>query len=807
MLAKVFRFGAEQRVNTHTDGVQDASSITMLSNNNWIVTWTSENQDGDGYGIYQQQYYADGTPIGGEQRVNTTTAGSQADPSVTALVDGGWIVTWTSYSPDGSEAEIYQQRYRADGTARDGEVRVNTFTADQQAEPTVTALPFGGWVVTWTSRDQDGSGWGIYQQRYDSNGNPLLTTDERVNTTLQSDQSSPSITTLADGGWVVTWTSSNGSTTDIFQQRYNAGGGRVGGEQIVNTYAAGDQSLPEVVALTDGGWVVTWTSSEQDGSEYGVYQQRYNANGSPRGGEQKVNTTTVASQEKSSIAAMPDGGWVVTWTSGDQDGSGSGIYQQRYDSNGMPVGGEQRVNTTTQSDQYGSNVTSGVDGSWIVTWTSENQDGSGAGVYQRVYSYTTAFGEGQEYSIGSAANETFYVVNGGLETGDSLEAGGGIDTLRMLEGGTFDLTAPDVLTGIEIIQGSSGNDVIEANESTLAGVIAIRGGAGIDELRLQSGSYDFSALTLSGIEAITVSDAGPTSLVFDDKATALLTRAAAQNITLVLVEDVFTLAERQKLYDQGFREVTDVVGTHVLQRPDASLARNSVQENAGTGTVVGDFSVVDPNIEDGFTLDLVDSAGGRFAISGNRLVVANGAPIDHEAATSHTVVVRITDQGGLAVDKAFTVSVSNIPVETLMGSAGADRLTGGTSKDVLYGGLGKDTLTGGAGEDAFVFDTKPNARSNRDTISDFSVKDDAIWLDNAVFAKLGKAGSVDKPAALKSSLFATGSKAKDKDDHLIYDKAKGVLLYDADGSGKGKAVEIATLSKGLALKASDFFVI
>ncbi|MGO4574405.1 calcium-binding protein, partial [Microvirga sp. 2TAF3] len=95
-----------------------------------------------------------------------------------------------------------------------------------------------------------------------------------------------------------------------------------------------------------------------------------------------------------------------------------------------------------------------------------------------------------------------------------------------------------------------------------------------------------------------------------------------------------------------------------------------------------------------------------------------------------------------------------------------------------------------------MFDTKPNKKTNLDTITDFNVKDDTIWLDNAVFKKLGK-GSEAKPGQLAKGFFTIGDKAKDKDDYLIYNKKTGVLSYDADGSGKGTAVEIAKLSKNL----------
>ena len=60
---------------------------------------------------------------------------------------------------------------------------------------------------------------------------------------------------------------------------------------------------------------------------------------------------------------------------------------------------------------------------------------------------------------------------------------------------------------------------------------------------------------------------------------------------------------------------------------------------------------------------------------------------------------------------------------------------------------------------------------------------------------------------MKKNFFAVGPKAKDKNDYVIYDSKKGVLLYDADGSGKGKAVEFASLSKKLAMTYKDFFVI
>lgn len=125
---------------------------------------------------------------------------------------------------------------------------------------------------------------------------------------------------------------------------------------------------------------------------------------------------------------------------------------------------------------------------------------------------------------------------------------------------------------------------------------------------------------------------------------------------------------------------------------------------------------------------------------------------------------------------------------------------------MLSGGTGKDTLTGGVGRDAFVFDTNPKTKGNVDKIADFNVKDDSIYLENKYF-KVGSKGSLTKPAFLSSKMFYVGTKAHDANDRIIYDKKKGVIYYDDDGSGAHAQVQIATVKKNLAITYKDFLVI
>ncbi|MEE1655217.1 right-handed parallel beta-helix repeat-containing protein [Microvirga sp. CF3062] len=149
--------------------------------------------------------------------------------------------------------------------------------------------------------------------------------------------------------------------------------------------------------------------------------------------------------------------------------------------------------------------------------------------------------------------------------------------------------------------------------------------------------------------------------------------------------------------------------------------------------------------------------------------------------------------------------------DRLYGGDGRDWLFGGTGNDRLYGGRGNDTLLGDTGRDVFVFDTRlgsstTDRKINFDAVAQYRAKDDSIWLDNAIFRKLGS-GSAGRPNKLDADFFNAGNRPKDADDYINYNKKTGILSYDSDGSGSRKAVEFAQFKKGLALTHNEFFVV
>jgi len=138
-------------------------------------------------------------------------------------------------------------------------------------------------------------------------------------------------------------------------------------------------------------------------------------------------------------------------------------------------------------------------------------------------------------------------------------------------------------------------------------------------------------------------------------------------------------------------------------------------------------------------------------------------------------------------------------VEGVLGGQGGDKIIGSKGANLIDGHTGKDNLTGGGGKDAFKFSTVLGD-SNVDTIKDFNPQDDTFYLDEAVFAGL-------LPGQLPKSAFRIGKVAKDEDDRVIYDKAKGRLFFDSNGDDPGGAVQFAKIGKDLDISHKDFLIV
>ncbi|MEM6698028.1 MAG: T9SS type A sorting domain-containing protein [Bacteroidota bacterium] len=390
MAQQPVRVGEEFRINSYTTSTQFVPSVGMDSDGNFVVTWASLGQDGSNLGIYAQRYINNGIPIGEEFQVNTYTTNKQEYPSIGMDSDGNFVIAWTSREQDGSGYGIYAQRYSSNGIPQGSEFQVNSYTTNRQYSPSVGIDDDGNFIITWTSLGQDGSGYGVYAQRYVNDGTPQGE-EFQVNSYTTNRQFESKVAMDSDGDFVVIWVSNaqDGDSYGIYGQRYAKNGNPQESEFQVNTYTTLSQRQAYVEMDSEGNFIVAWTSSGQDSNTLGVYAQRYTSGGNPIGNEFQVNTYTTSSQVSPSIEMNSEGDFVIAWGSLYQDGDAGGLYAQCYISDGTPKGQEFQVNTYTTSSQGTSSMAGDGKGNFIITWSSVYQDGDRGGIYAQRYKIPT----------------------------------------------------------------------------------------------------------------------------------------------------------------------------------------------------------------------------------------------------------------------------------------------------------------------------------------------------------------------------------------------------------------------------------
>ncbi len=349
-----------------------------------------------------------------------------------------------------------------------------------------------------------------------------------------------------------------------------------------------------------------------------------------------------------------------------------------------------------------------------------------------------------------------------------VRGGSGNDRLTAIEGNDT-LFGND---GSDTLDGSSGNDSLSGGAGTDwldggSGNDTMNGGAGNDTYVVDS-SRDrvFESTTAtSGIDAGGI-DTVQSAVSFNLDASSGV--RFVERLTLTGTANIAAIGNALA------NILTGNAGNNVL---NGGLGNDTMIGGAGNDTYIVD-STRDRVIETMTTTSGIDAGGID--------TVQSAVSFNLDASAGVQFVERLTLTG--TADTNGT------------GNALANRLTGNAGNNVLNGGLGNDTMIGGAGNDTFVFNTALG-RGNVDRLTDFSVLEDTIHLEDAIFVGLATGN-------LTASAFAanlTGA-ATDALDRIIYEKDTGRLYFDADGSGAGARFHFATLSSSLALTSVDFFV-
>ena len=733
-------------------GAQDNFDAAALAGGRFVVVYENDpglladqtimatewNTDGDGVTTFANRTIADSLPILDVVRL----------PSVDAFDDGSYMVAYEGFNglnplgslvgvvvdtvgvvggvinlitggtafgsntdiavlSNGNVATIYDYRLLSDaiaftvatpagGTINGGFVGGSNTNGANDGQGTIVALAGGGFVVAW--RSTSGGDSDILAQVYDNGGNPqgsVVTVGASGSVTSTSQ---PDLIALADGGFVISY--DNDSSGTIEYQRYSATAQPVGDLVVVS--AGGNDGSPSGQGLADGRFVVGWTENTGDND---IFVEFYDPRDAANDPAVYTPATRVLGTNGNDTIDV-DGANVVNGWLGDD------TIRDSTDPNALyGDGGNDLIQVTSLID---NDVFDGGDGIDTIDWNGSSESGAtfdlDGGTATEIFGLRTEIMRGFENLFGTDNADIIF----GSSVANRLAGREGDDVIRGMEG-------DDVINGEggdDFLQGGAGNDVIN-------------GGFGIDRLQgldgddLLSGGPDNDSL-VGGFGIDTLFGGGGDDLLAGNPGNDTLAGGAGNDAAFGGADDddLNGGGGDDELYGQaGNDTLTGSIGNDLL---NGGAGTDTAYGNAGNDRVFG--SIGNDTLFGGDGADYVHGgddddvlfgnagADTMYGFTGNdRMNGGDGADFlqggdgdDLVNGAADNDVVR----GAAGNDRVFGEGGA----DQLFGDEGDDDLFGGDGDDTLRGGTGQDLLVGGSGNDRFNFE---NGWGN-DRIADFA---------------------------------------------------------------------------------------
>ncbi len=590
-------------VNATTASIQTSVALAALPDGRFIATWTdfSGTPPETDTGVRARIFNADFTGSVPEFLVNSTTQGSQDGSEITVLTNGNILITWTDASQsegDASNAAVRGRIFDADGVQVVPEFLVNATTNQRQENGDVTALADGGFVAVYTDfslTGGDASQAAVRARIFNANGGQSVA-EFRVNTSTFSAQTDASVEQLPDGRLVFVWRDFSGAAGDpsgsaIRARIFNANGTESVPEFVVNTTVTADQSQPSLAVLADGRFVVTWADYSAlagDLSFAGIRGRVFNADGTEAIPEFLVNATTNQSQIGGTVVALPDGRFMVSWTDGSQTGE---------DESGLAVRGRIFDPTVFSGTSIGERATGGslgdrhygLGGADTLTGNGGQDYLSGGDGNDQLYGGTDA-----DTLIGGANDDTLNggsgvdTMNGGLgndiyfvdSAADVIIESSGLGTAdRVAASVSFVLAADD---NIEILTTTSSGGTTTINLTGNAVQQSITGNAGANVLSDGGGAGADTLTGLGGNDTYILRNAG--TVIVEGAGQGVADRVAA-GVSFVLAAD--DSIEVLTTSSAGATVAINLTGNTLAQTLTGNAGANVLDGRGGNDTMTG----------------------------------------------------------------------------------------------------------------------------------------------------------------------------------------------------------------------------
>jgi Ca2+-binding RTX toxin-like protein len=658
--------------------------IDLLPDGRFLLSWQTIDNTGGTRQVWAQSFNADGSASTAKVALGSFSAGAE----IAVLPDGSFFAAReVPWNETGQPSEVHVQKYGANGVRIGNEIALTSSEQGLAYKQQIATLVNGQVAVVWyqssSAPGYDNELGGIRACVLNADGSQTRI-DFAVNTTTSRQQDDPQITALAAGGFVVTWESDDTAYTTgscIRARVFNAAGTPLGNDFIVNSLALGSHYAPDIAALNDGRFVVTW---ESRGSATGgeIRAKLFNADGTSASDEFVVNQATDRYEAGPTVQVLDDGKLLFTWTYTLETSLQSFITSTIFDPGIVPINGtagNDSINGTLAGDSInglagndsiygkaGRDILNGGDGNdYLYGGKGADAHNGGAGYdfarYDDSSGSVSASLSYPVYNTGEAAGDTYSGIEGlvGSIYGDYLVGDTAANYIFGLSGNDW----IDGMGGSDNLYGDAGDDHMISR----AGVQVLRGGDGFDFAR-----YDYAT---AGVTAALYNPAlnnGDAAGDVYDSIEGLVGGAYADYL--------YGNSAANALYGVGGDDWLDGLGGYdILVGGDGN---DNLVSRAGAQYFDGGA---------GFDYVRYETSNGGVA------VVLYSSNYNTGEAKGDTYIGIEGVVGSLYDDAIYGDGASNY----LFGSNGNDTLDGVGGRDYLYGGDGNDSLISRAGAEAF----------------------------------------------------------------------------------------------------------
>ena len=384
-LAQITLDGGEVQVTTTTamSAYQGAPAVAWQPDGNYVVVWQEQSTTTGGWDVFAQQFQSNGSaqptaPAPPFQVSPASSASCRQAPAVATDAAGDFVVVWTSNEESGGLHGIFGQLYDSAGQPQGTpSFPVNITTTNDDQAPAVAMAPDGRFLVAWQSNGPNG--WTVVARAFQVGGT-APSGEVAVNVTATGARHSPAVAYLpasavAAERYEIVWQAegqdgSGAGASGIVGRAFDGSGNALSGEMAINLPATGAHAHPRIASDPSGNFIVAWEGLTAGGSV--VLVRLFNGAGTALSGQLMVDQSPTGPEHDPVVAANALGQFVVVWDALGQDGSGTAVLAQMYDSHlSQALGGKLQLNATTAGDQAFPGVGLSAGGSLLVAWQSQ----------------------------------------------------------------------------------------------------------------------------------------------------------------------------------------------------------------------------------------------------------------------------------------------------------------------------------------------------------------------------------------------------------------------------------------------------